>query len=179
MKKVFLCALVALCVVYKINAQEMTAVYNKNDSSASIKQTVYNTARFLRFEQNSLLIDPGGYGYDVPGLTYTFTLTKNTVVQISETVNFTTKCSDCIITASNTWFKNSIVIDRERFASFDVVGSDLYSNSGGTVLAQLGPGTHTIKIHVAVNEQATNATIYGYDKARGNRTFMSLLFFEQ
>ncbi len=185
MKKVFLCALVAFCCGQKINAQEMSAVYNKKDTSISFKQTVYNTARFLRFEQSSLTFKGGGYGIDIPGLTYTFTLTKNTVIQISETVRFSTTECDVPCTLLNAgnqepWFKNSIVINREKFATFDYIGKNLKSGtSSGTVLAQLGPGTHTIKIHVDANEGAGDFFVWGYDNKLGNRTFMSLLFFEQ
>jgi hypothetical protein len=185
MKKIFLCGLVAACCGHQIKAQEMNAVYNKKDSAALIKQTVFNTARFLRFEQPSLTFNGGGYGVDIPGLTYTFTLTKNTVIQISETVKFSTTECDVPCTLLNggnqePWFKNSIVIDREKFATFDYIGKNLKSGtSGGTVLAQLGPGTHTIKIHVGINENSGDATIWGFDKSMGNRTFMSLLFFEQ
>lgn len=179
MKKIILYALITLCGIGEIKAQENTALYNKNDTSISIKQTVYNTARFLRFEENSIKINGIGYGLDIPGLSYTFTLTKNTVIQISENVRFSTVCEDCLITKIPTALKNTIVIDKEKFASFDEIGVDLNSNSGGTVLAQLGPGTHTIKIHVVLREGPGDVTIYGYDKIRGNRTFMSLLFFEQ
>ncbi len=181
MKKLIICALITLCCSYEIKAQEMTAVYNKKDTSTSFKQTVYNTARFLRFEQKSLSFNNGDYGIDVPGLAYTFTLTKNTVIQITETVRFsTTSCGICPLESVEAWFKNFIVIDREKFAGFDYIGDNQKSgSSGGAVLAQLGPGTHTIKIHVSINDLAGDATIWGYDKTMGNRTFMSLLFFEQ
>lgn len=181
MKKIILYAFIAICCNNQINAQTPSAVYNKQDSVTLFKQTIYNTARFLRFEQSSLSFNGEGYGVDVPGLTYTFTLTKNTVIQISETVRFsTTSCGICPIEWQEAWFKNSIVIDKEKFATFDYIGNNHKAGtSGGTVIAQLGPGTHTIKIHVSINEKAGDATIYGYDKAMGNRTFMSLLFFEQ
>ncbi len=177
MKKIII---IILSVFFSGNLfSQNEAVYTARDTAHLLKQTVFNTARFLSFDQPSLKFSGLGYGVDVPGLTYTFTLTKNTVIQISESVLFSTICDDCVITKTVTWFKNSIVINKERFASFDAIGVDLFSSSGGTVLAQLGPGTHTIKIHVAIREGATDATIYGYDKDRGNRTFMSLLFFEQ
>lgn len=185
MKKIFLCVLVLACYGQQINAQESTAVYNKNESAALLKQTVFNTARFLRFEQPSVTFKGVGYGVDIPGLTYTFTLTKNTVIQISETVKFSTTECDVPCTLLNggnqePWFKNSIIIDKEKFATFDYIGKNLKAGtSGGTVLAQLGPGTHTIKIHVSISESSGDATIWGYDKTMGNRTFMSLLFFEQ
>jgi hypothetical protein len=135
--------------------------------------------------ENALTIKGGGYGYDIPGLTYTFTLTKNTIIQISETVSFSTTECDVPCTVLNggwqePWFRNTILINRERFASFDYIGKNLKTGiSGGTVLAQLGPGTHTIKIHVSMNEASGDSFIYGYNKDMANRTFMSLLFFEQ
>lgn len=155
------------------------AVYEKKETESFAKLTTYNTARFLRFEQPSFSFGGVGYGADIPGLIYTFTLTKNTIIQISETVAFSTYGVDLFGAKTITSFRNSIVIDRERFASFSTEGIDIVSSSGGTVLAQLGPGVHTIKIHVGIKEEANMATIYGYDKDRGNRTFMSLLFFEQ
>jgi hypothetical protein len=162
-------------------AQQPSIVTNRTDTVALYKETIFNTARFLRFQENSLKFNGDGYGIDVPGLTYTFTLSKNTLIQISETVRFTTTaCAFCPGGSQEAWFKNSIVIDREKFATFDYMGNNIKSGtSGGTVLAQLGPGTHTIKVHVGVNENSGDAFIYGYDREMGNRTFMSLLFFSE
>ena len=170
-----------ICCFLNAKAQQPSIVTNRTDTAALYKETIFNTARFLRFGESSLKFNGEGYGIDVPGLTYTFTLSKNTVIQISETVRFTTTaCAFCPGGSQEAWFKNSIVIDREKFATFDYMGNNIKSGtSGGTVLAQLGPGTHTIKIHVGVSENSGDAFIYGYDREMGNRTFMSLLFFSE
>ena len=165
-------------------AQELTINTVRKDSAYLFKPTIFSTARFLRFTESELKFNGEGYGVDIPGLTYTFTLTKNTIIQIAVTVQFgTTECGLCILGSGATaepWLKNSIVIDKEKFATFDHIGKYIKSGlSGGTVLAQLGPGTHTIKVHVDLNENSGDAFIYGYDPKMGNRTFMSLLFFEQ
>ena len=184
MKKKTYYFLTAMFLVQTAFAQESGIITTRRDTVALYKQTTYNTARFLRYMEKEFKFNGVGYGVDIPGLSYTFSLSKNTVIQISESVRFTTtSCGLCILgsgAATEAWFKNSIVIDNEKFATFDYIGDNLKSGTtGGTELAQLGPGTHTIKVHVGISENSGDAFIYGYDPALGNRTFMSLMFFEQ
>jgi hypothetical protein len=81
-----------------------------------------------------------------------------------------------------------IVVDGSYFASYHLQGDGKKFTSTGTVLAQLGPGTHTINIKIIKLRPSGDVTVLGYNdhnvlgnnpNDKGNMTHMSLLFFEQ
>lgn len=153
------------------------AIYTRRDSAVLLKPTVFNTARFLSFRSGTFLLDHG-MEQDVPALSYTFSLAKNTVIQISQTVYYTT--SHCVL-CPEAGFDVMVYINNEKFAFYHYTGSDKLQSVSGSALAQLGPGTYTIKIRAGIGyTNAGDVTIIGSSKDYpSNCTHMSLLFFPE
>jgi hypothetical protein len=151
------------------------AIYTAKDTASLFKQTIYNSARFLSYRGGPIVLDHG-MEQDVPALSYTFSLTKNTVIQISQTVYYSTShCVLCPEAGFNVW----VYVNNEVFATYYYGGSDKVQSVSGSELAQLGPGTHTIKIRVGGYSNAGDVTIYGSNNRPSNFTHMSLLFFPE
>ena len=159
-----------------LSYQPKNNIVTKSTATASLlKPTIYNTARFLNCRSGAILLDHG-MEQDVPGLSYTFSLTKNTIIQISQTVFYSTShCVLCPEAGFNVW----VYVNNEVFATYYYGGNDKVQSVSGSELAQLGPGTHTIKIRVGGFSNAGDVKIYGSDNRPLNFTHMSLLFFPE
>jgi hypothetical protein len=151
------------------------AAMTRKDTIANYKPpplTTYNSARFLSYHGLPINLTQG-MEQDIPELTHTFYLTKNTVIQIAQTI--------CYSSPASPGFSLWVYIDNAVFASYSYVSTNndnRYSGSG-LALAQLGPGTHTIKIRAGGYSGIANLTIYGGYPQPSNLTHMSLLFFPE
>jgi hypothetical protein len=150
-------------------------VATRTAEASLLKPTIYNSARFLSYRGGPIVLDHG-MEQDMPGLSYTFSLTKNTIIQISQTVFYSTShCVLCPEAGFNVW----VYVNNEVFATYYYGGNDKVQSVSGSELAQLGPGTHTIKIRVGGYSNAGDVTVYGSNNKPLNFTHMSLLFFPE
>ncbi len=189
MKKYFLTGFL-LCLSVSIFSQDIVTtrvdsvlayqpkgniVTAKAAETSLFKPTTYNTARFLSCRSGAILLSHG-MEQDVPGLSHTFSLPKNTIIQISQTVFYSTShCAFCPEAGFNVW----VYVDNEVFATYYYGGNDKILSVSGSELAQLAPGTHTIKIRVGGYANAGDVKIYGSNNKPLNFTHMSLLFFPE
>ena len=183
---------IIFCLCLQVSMFSQTIITTRSDSAALyqpksdiittraeeavlLKPTIFNTARFLRYQGGPIVLDRG-MQMAVPGLTHTFYLPKNTLVLISETVAFsTTSCVLCPEASFFVW----VYIDDQVFARLSFQGADKSMTLSGSALAQLGPGTHTIRLDVGGTSNTGDITIYGSNGRPVNYTHMSLLFFPE
>jgi hypothetical protein len=163
-------------------------VTTRTGEAALLKPTFFNMARFLSYRGTEITLDRG-MQVAVPGLTHSFSLTKNTLVQINQTVTFSTSgCFSC----PEAWLMVWIYIDDRAFARFNFTGADKGMSLSGSSLAQLGPGLHTIRLDVSGSSNTGDIKIYGggshsevnsngvlVNVINENVTHMSLLFFPE
>jgi hypothetical protein len=164
---------------YNLSSQN-GALMTRRDTMADYKPpllTTFNSARFLSYHGLPINLTQG-MEQDIPELTHTFLLTKNTVIQIAQTISYSSPGSATV--SSETGFGVWVYIDNEKFATYSYLCThNSVKSSSGLVLAQLGPGTHTIKIRAGGYSGIGNLAIYGGYPQLSNFTHMSLLFFQE
>lgn len=173
MKKIII---IILSIFFSNNLfSQNDANYTARETASLFKTNIYNTARFLSYRGPAIVLDRG-MQISIPSLTHTFSLTKNTLIQINQTVRFsTTSCVLCPEAGVTVW----IYVDNLVFASFAYTGSNKILSLSGSALAQLGPGTHTIRLDFGGTSNTGDITLYGANSYSGNTSHLSLLFFEQ
>ncbi len=107
--------------------------------------------------------------YDIPGLTHTFTLTGNTLVQIS--LNTIAGSPSCFACGNTQTFISIYVNSTQQFYWNPVIPNGTSLPVGGTLQVKLPAGTHTIKAVV----NSTSGPLV----ALGNNANLGLLFFPQ
>ena len=70
-------------------------------------------------------------------------------------------------------------VDNVVFTSCQFKGDNKIHTLTNFALAQLNPGTHTIKVVLYKNLDSADFDLQGYNINAGNRTTLSLVFFEQ
>ncbi|MFM2361066.1 MAG: hypothetical protein RLY16_3059 [Bacteroidota bacterium] len=136
----------------------------------SFYYTPMTTGQVLNLTTSDLL-------QDIPGLTRTFTLTGNTLVQVS---TYATVSAPSCFGCGTSLIKIGLIVNNNEFTAFaETLNNNSFSTIGGNSFFTLPAGTHTIKVNAYnVSGAPVNITPSG-GLGSSIKTSMSIILFRQ